>query len=73
MQKVLQKEPNESILKMAKIGHDPKAIAFAKWSFRLKKLEIPKRCKKRLYEHITIVGGKKPLQRTPNIRKLTEL
>ena len=27
---------NESILKMAKIGHDAKAIAFAKWSVWVK-------------------------------------
>ena len=33
------------------------------------KLKLPKRCEKRLYEHIRVVVCKKPLQKTPNIPK----
>ena len=33
------------------------------------KLKMPKRCEKRYYEHIRVVVSKKPLQKTPNIRK----
>ena len=34
------------------------------------KLKMPKRCEKRLYDHITVVICKKPLQKTPNIEKM---
>ena len=33
------------------------------------KLKMPKRCEKRFYYHIKVVVCKKPLQKTPNIRK----
>ena len=33
------------------------------------KLKIPKRCEKRLYDHIEVLVRKKPLQNTPNIGK----
>ena len=120
---------NESILKMAKIGHDAKVIAFAKWSVWVKnwksqiggrndststlellcaknrskkhlifgkwehfkngqncprrkryslckmvslgqKLKMPKRCEKQFYEHNRVVVCKKPLPKTPCIRKM---
>ena len=35
------------------------------------KLKMPKRYEKRFYEHIEVVVCKKPLQKTPNIRKMT--
>ena len=35
------------------------------------KLKIQKRCEKRLYDHIRVVVCNKPLQKTPNIRKIT--
>ena len=54
---------------MAQIGHDAKAIAFAKVFSLGQKLKMPKRCEKRLYHHIRVVVCKKPLQKTPNIRK----
>ena len=34
------------------------------------KLKIPKRCEKRLYDHNRVVVCKKPLQKTPIIRKM---
>ena len=52
---------------MAKIGHDAKAIAFAKWSVWVKNLKMPKRCQKRFYDNIRVVLCKKPLLKTPNI------
>ena len=57
---------------MAKIRHDAKSIAFAKWSKWLEqKLKMPKRCEKRLYEHIRVVLCQKALQNTNNIREMT--
>ena len=35
-----------------------------------KKLRMPKRCEKRLYYHIRVVAGKKPLEKTLNTRKM---
>ena len=55
---------------MAKIGHDAKAIAFAKCVSLGQKLKMPKRCEKRFYDHIRVVVCKKPLLKTPNIRKM---
>ena len=34
------------------------------------KLKMPKRCEKRFYYHIRVVGGKKPLEKILNIRKM---
>ena len=34
------------------------------------KLKMPKKCEKRLYEHIRVVVCKKQLQKTPNIQKM---
>ena len=34
------------------------------------KLKMPKRCEKRFYYHIRVVAGKKPLEKTLNIRKM---
>ena len=48
------------------MGYSPcKMLSFGK------KLKIPKRCEKRLYDHIRVVVCKKPLQKTLNIRKMT--
>ena len=46
---------NESILKMAEIGHNPKAIASEKWSVWL----TNEKCQKRLYDHLRVVVCKK--------------
>ena len=54
---------------MAKIGHDAKAIAFAKWSV-CSKIKNAKKCEKRFYDHIRVVVCKKPLLKKPNIRKM---
>ena len=35
-----------------------------------KKLKMPKRCEKRLYDHTRVIVFKKPLQKTRNIRKM---
>ena len=56
---------------MAKIGHDAQALQrLCKMVSLGQKLKMPKRCEKRLYEHIRVVVCKKPLQKTPNIRKV---
>ena len=34
------------------------------------KLKMPKRCEKRFYHQIRVVAGKKPLEKTLNIRKM---
>ena len=54
---------------MAKIGHDAKPRAFAKWSFQVKNLKCEKGAEKEWYEHIRVVVCNKPLQKTRNIRK----
>ena len=36
------------------------------------KLKVPKGCEKRFYDHIKVVVCKNPLQKTCNIRKMTE-
>ena len=61
---------NKSILKMAKIGHHAKAIAFAKKVSLGQKLKMSKRCENRYYDHIKVVVCKKVLQKTPNIGKM---
>ena len=58
------------IVKKKKIGHDAKAIAFAKMVSLGQKLKMPKRCEKRLYDHNRVVVCNKPLQKTPIIRKM---
>ena len=40
---------------MPKIGHYAKAIAFANWSVWVKKLKMPRECKKRFYNPIRVV------------------
>ena len=57
---------NETILK---IGHLAKAIAFAKWSVWLKNSNGQKRAKKDSTSTLELFCGKKPLEKTPNIRK----
>ena len=64
---------NETILK---IVHLPKAIAHAKAIYSLckivslcQKLKMPTRCKNSFYKSIKVVLCKKPLEKTPNIRK----
>ena len=34
------------------------------------KLKMPKRCEKRFYCHIRVVAGRKPLEKTLNVRKM---
>ena len=50
---------NESILKVAKNGHNAKAIAHAKYSLWVKKEKLPKSCDKSFYKHIEVVLCKK--------------
>ena len=58
---------------MLKIGRDLKAIAFANKIINLgQNVKMPKKCEKRLYEHFRVVGCKKPLEKTLNIRKMRE-
>ena len=47
-------------------GHNAKAIAHAKYSVWVKKLN----CEKAFYKHIKIVLCKKRLEKTANIRKM---
>ena len=54
---------------MARIGHDAWAIAHGKSSVWVKKLKMPKRCEKRLFDLIKDVARKKQLQKTPIIGK----
>ena len=42
----------ESISKMAKNGHNAKAIAKGKYSVWVKKIKLPKTCRKPFYKHI---------------------
>ena len=45
-------------------------IAFAKWSFWVKKIKFPKTCEKRFYKHITDVLCKKTAPKTFHIREI---
>ena len=61
--KPLKKTPNirklDSILKMAKIGHDACGYSSCKMVSLPQKLKMQKRCEKRLYDHIKVVVWKK--------------
>ena len=61
---------NESILKIAKNGHQTKAIAFAKSLLWVKNYKCKKNMLKTFLQHIAVVVCKKRLQKTPNIRKM---
>ena len=50
---------NESILKMAKVGRDAKALASSKMVCLGQKLKMPKRCEKRFSDHMRLVLWKK--------------
>ena len=54
---------------MAKIDHDAKAVAFAKYSVWVKNTKRPKRCEKQIYDHLRVVVCKKTPSKTHNIRK----
>ena len=43
---------------------------FAKWSIWLKKLKIPKTCKKTFHKNIGVVVCKKPFEKTSNIQEM---
>ena len=58
---------NETILK---ITHHAKAIAFAKSLSWVKKLKFKKTCQNPFYKSFRVVLGKKPLQKTQNIREM---
>ena len=49
----------------------PRCMGPCKTVSLAQKLKMPKRCEKRLYHHIKVVVCKKPLQKTPHIRKMT--
>ena len=55
---------------MAKNGHQPKAIAFAKSSFLGQKLKMQQNMLKTFLQHIPVVLCKKRLEKTANIRKM---
>ena len=73
--KPLQKTPN--IRKMTGFWKWPKFTTMnaiyipCKMGSSGQKLKMPKRCEKGLYDHIKVVACKKPLQKAPNIRKMT--
>ena len=69
LEKTVNIQKINSVLKMAKNGHQAKAIAHAKYSVWVKKKKLPKTCEKRLYKHIRVVLWKKRLEKTVNIRK----
>ena len=50
--------------------HLAKAIGFPKSSLLGQKLNMQKRCKKRFYNHITVVLCKKAVLKTANIREM---
>ena len=54
---------NESILKMAKIGHDAKAIAFAKWSVWVKNLKCQKGAKNDSTTTLEVLCVKNPSEK----------
>ena len=58
---------NETIFK---IGHHAKAIACAKSSLWVKNSNSKKKVKIHSTNHLELFSGKKPLQKTPNIRKM---
>ena len=47
-------------------------MGYSPWKIVIldQKLKMPKTCEKRFYYHIRVVGGKKPLEKTLNIRKM---
>ena len=55
---------------MAKIGHNAKSIASVKCSFQVKNLKCHKGAKKDSTRTLEFFCAKKPLQKTPNIRKM---
>ena len=57
-------------MKVAKSGHNAKAIAHAKSSVWVKKKKLPKAGKNRFYKHIRVVVCKKRLKKAANIRKM---
>ena len=64
---------NESFLKMAKNGQKwQQCKGYSPWIIlRLgQKLNMPKTCENRFYQHITAVLFKTRLEKTPNTRKM---
>ena len=55
---------------MPKIGHDAKAIAFAKWSVWVRNLKCQKGAKNDCTTTLELLCAKKPLQNTLNIWKM---
>ena len=74
MQKTASKKrnypKNESILKMAKNGHNAKAYSPCKILSLGQKIKLPKTCEKRFYKHIKVVLCKKRLQKKADIEKI---
>ena len=61
---------NESNTKIAKNGHQAKAIDFAKSSFWVKNLKCTKTCLKRFYNTLQLFYAEKRLQRKAYIQKM---
>ena len=61
---------NESILKMAKNGHNAKVYSPVKILSLGQKIKLPKTCEKRLDKHVKVVLCKKRLQKTGNFIKI---
>ena len=54
---------------MAKIGHDAKALVFAKWSVCVKNYTGQNGAKNGCTTTLELLSEKKTLQKTPNIRE----
>ena len=48
---------------MAKVGHNAKAIAHAKYSLWAKKIKLPQTCEKRFYKTFKLLYEKKRLKK----------
>ena len=59
-----------AFLKMAKNGHQAKAIDLAKSSLWVKKFKMHENMLKTFLQHIAVVLCKKRLEKTANIRKM---
>ena len=69
--KPLQNAPNIRQMRAFWKWPKHKGCRLCKMVISSQKLKMPKRCAKKIYEHIRVVLCKQPLQNTPNIREMT--
>ena len=62
---------NDKFWRMVKIGHNAKAIGFAKWSAWLKNSNCQKHAKNVSRDTLELFCAKKRRQKKPNIREMT--